>query len=68
MNRIICLIALAWTSAVNAQAPGTSEIPLDLYSVSRFAPDFNEDELVEACVDAYAHHYSEDYAALGQAG
>jgi glycine/D-amino acid oxidase-like deaminating enzyme len=47
---------------------GTSEIPLDLYSVTRFAPDFNEDELVEACVDAYAHHYSEDYAALGQAG
>jgi glycine/D-amino acid oxidase-like deaminating enzyme len=47
---------------------GTSDIPLDLYSVSRFSPDFNEDELVEACVDTYAHHYSEDYAAIGQAG
>ena len=22
-------------------------------------------DLVEACVDAYAHHYSDDYAALG---
>ena len=32
---------------------------------SRFSPDFDEDELVEACVDAYAHHYSEDYAAIG---
>jgi glycine/D-amino acid oxidase-like deaminating enzyme len=47
---------------------GSSEIPLDLYSVSRFSPDFNEDELVEACVDTYAHHYSEDYTAIGQAG
>ena len=47
---------------------GASEIPLDLYSVSRFSPDFNEDELIEACVDAYAHHYSEDYAAIAQAG
>ena len=28
MNRTICLIALAWASAVNAQAPSTSEIPL----------------------------------------
>src|SRR4051812_47054192 len=28
MYRAICLITLAWTSAVNAQAPGTSEIPL----------------------------------------
>lgn len=44
---------------------GTSDIPLDIFSVARFAPDFNEAELVEACVDAYAHHYSEDYAALG---
>jgi glycine/D-amino acid oxidase-like deaminating enzyme len=47
---------------------GTSEIPLDLYSVSRFSPDFNEDELVDACIDTYAHHYSEDYTAIGQAG
>ena len=45
---------------------GASDIPLDLYSVSRFSPDFNEDELVEACVDAYAHHYSEDYTAIEQ--
>jgi glycine/D-amino acid oxidase-like deaminating enzyme len=44
---------------------GTSEIPLDLYSVSRFSPDFNDDELVEACVNAYTHHYSEDYAVIG---
>jgi glycine/D-amino acid oxidase-like deaminating enzyme len=44
---------------------GTSDIPLDLYAVSRFAPDFDDGALVEACVDAYAHHYSEDYAALG---
>ena len=28
MNRIICLIALTWASAANAQAPSTSEIPL----------------------------------------
>src|SRR3954452_25181866 len=28
MNRSICLIALAWATAVNAQAPGTPEIPL----------------------------------------
>ena len=28
MNRTICLIALAWASAVNAQAPSPSEIPL----------------------------------------
>ena len=47
---------------------GTSEIPLDIFAVSRFAPDFDEDALVEACVDAYANHYSEDYAAIGQAG
>jgi len=47
---------------------GASEIALDLYSVSRFSPDFDEKALVEACVDAYAHHYSEDYAAIGQAG
>ena len=44
---------------------GTSDIPLDLFAITRFAPDFNEQELVAACVDAYAHHYSEDYAALG---
>jgi glycine/D-amino acid oxidase-like deaminating enzyme len=44
---------------------GTSDIPLDLFSITRFAPDFNEEQLVEACVDAYAHHYAEDYAALG---
>lgn len=43
---------------------GTSDIPLDIYSIARFAPDFDEAALVEACVDAYAHHYSEDYAAL----
>lgn len=43
---------------------GTSDIPLDLYAITRFSPEFNEEELVEACVDAYAHHYSEDYAAL----
>jgi glycine/D-amino acid oxidase-like deaminating enzyme len=43
---------------------GTSDISLDLFSITRFSPDFKEDELVEACVDAYAHHYSEDYAAL----
>ena len=47
---------------------GTSDIPLDIFSLSRFSPDFNEDELVEACVDAYAHHYSEDYAAIGHSG
>ena len=47
---------------------GTSDIPLDIYSVSRFSPDFNEDELVEACVDTYAHHYSEDYTAIEHAG
>ena len=28
MYRTICLIALAWASAVNAQAPSTSDIPL----------------------------------------
>ena len=43
---------------------GTSDIPLDIFSITRFSPDFNEAELVDACVDAYAHHYSEDYAAL----
>src|SRR5215208_2689478 len=47
---------------------GTSDIPLDLYSVSRFSPDFNEDELVEACADTYAHHYSEDYTAISHSG
>ena len=44
---------------------GQSEIPLDLFAVDRFAPDFDDNELVAACIDAYAHHYSEDYAALG---
>jgi glycine/D-amino acid oxidase-like deaminating enzyme len=44
---------------------GSSDIPLDLYAIDRFAPDFADDELVEACVDAYAHHYSEDYATIG---
>jgi glycine/D-amino acid oxidase-like deaminating enzyme len=44
---------------------GTSDIPLDLYAIDRFAPDFADDELVAACVDAYANHYSEDYAAIG---
>jgi glycine/D-amino acid oxidase-like deaminating enzyme len=44
---------------------GTSDIPLDLYAVSRFAADFSDAALIEACVDAYAHHYSEDYAAAG---
>ncbi len=44
---------------------GTSDIPLDLYAINRFASDFEDAELVEACVDAYAHHYSEDYAAIG---
>jgi glycine/D-amino acid oxidase-like deaminating enzyme len=43
---------------------GTSDIPLDIFSITRFAQDFDEAELVDACVDAYAHHYSEDYAAL----
>jgi glycine/D-amino acid oxidase-like deaminating enzyme len=43
---------------------GTSDIPLDLYAIDRFAPDFKDDELVEACMNAYAHHYSEDYAAI----
>jgi glycine/D-amino acid oxidase-like deaminating enzyme len=44
---------------------GTSDIPLDLYAIDRFAPDFADDALVEACIDAYANHYSEDYAAIG---
>lgn len=44
---------------------GTSDIPLDIFSITRFSPDFDDAELVTACVDAYAHHYSDDYAALG---
>jgi glycine/D-amino acid oxidase-like deaminating enzyme len=44
---------------------GTSDIALDLFTITRFASDFNEAELVAACVDAYAHHYAEDFAALG---
>ena len=44
---------------------GSSDIPLDLYAIDRFAPDFDDEQLVEACVDAYAHHYAEDYAAIG---
>jgi glycine/D-amino acid oxidase-like deaminating enzyme len=44
---------------------GRSEIPIDLFAIDRFALDFEDAELVAACVDAYAHHYSEDYAALG---
>ncbi|MGH2614705.1 MAG: NAD(P)/FAD-dependent oxidoreductase [Thermomicrobiales bacterium] len=47
---------------------GTSDIPLDLFSISRFSPDFAERELVEACIDAYAHHYLEDYALAGHVG
>jgi 4-methylaminobutanoate oxidase (formaldehyde-forming) len=47
---------------------GRSDIPLDLYAVSRFAADFSDEDLVDACVDAYAHHYAVDYAALGPAG
>jgi glycine/D-amino acid oxidase-like deaminating enzyme len=43
---------------------GSSDIPLDLYAIDRFAPDFDDADLVEACVDAYAHHYSEDYAEI----
>lgn len=43
---------------------GTSDIPLDIFSITRFSQDFDEAELIDACVDAYAHHYSEDYAAL----
>jgi len=43
---------------------GTSDIPLDIFAITRFAQEFDEVELVEACVDAYAHHYSDDYAAL----
>lgn len=43
---------------------GTSDIPLDIFAITRFAREFDEAELVEACVDAYAHHYSDDYAAL----
>ena len=38
--------------------------PLDIFAITRFAQEFDEAELVEACVDAYAHHYSDDYAAL----
>jgi glycine/D-amino acid oxidase-like deaminating enzyme len=44
---------------------GRSDIPLDLYAITRFAPDFSEEALVAACVDAYAHHYAEDYATAG---
>ncbi|MBA3451241.1 MAG: FAD-binding oxidoreductase, partial [Chloroflexia bacterium] len=43
---------------------GSSDIPLDIFSIARFAPDFSEEELVAACVEAYAHHYAEGYAAL----
>jgi glycine/D-amino acid oxidase-like deaminating enzyme len=43
---------------------GTSDIPLDIFAITRFSQDFDESELVDACVDAYAHHYSEDYAAI----
>ena len=43
---------------------GSSEIPLDIFAMTRFTQDFDDAELVDACVDAYAHHYSEDYAAL----
>ena len=43
---------------------GTSDIPLDIFAITRFSQDFDEAELVDACVDAYAHHYSDDYAAL----
>ena len=44
---------------------GASDIPLGLYAIDRFAPDFDDDALIAACVDTYAHHYSEDYAAIG---
>jgi glycine/D-amino acid oxidase-like deaminating enzyme len=47
---------------------GTSDISLDLFSISRFSPDFAEEALVEACVDAYAHHYAQDFAGVGQTG
>jgi hypothetical protein len=39
---------------------GRSDIPLDLFAVSRFAGDFSDDELVAACVNAYAHHYAQE--------
>ena len=44
---------------------GSSKIPLAIFAIDRFASDFAEDDLVAACVDAYAHHYAEDYAAIG---
>ena len=43
---------------------GASDIPLDIFAITRFSQEFGEAELIDACVDAYAHHYSEDYAAL----
>ncbi|MFT4037797.1 MAG: hypothetical protein QM692_06425, partial [Thermomicrobiales bacterium] len=43
---------------------GESDVPLDIFAITRFSPDFDEAQLVDDCVDAYAHHYSEDYAAL----
>jgi glycine/D-amino acid oxidase-like deaminating enzyme len=42
---------------------GTSDIPLDLMTIDRFAPDLAEDELVAACVRSYAHHYGEGWEA-----
>ena len=47
---------------------GTSDIPLDIYSVSRFSPDFYEEELVADCVDSYAHHYAEGWQETAPAG
>ncbi|MGH7962948.1 MAG: hypothetical protein ACRERD_14145 [Candidatus Binatia bacterium] len=43
----------------------TSDISLDLFALDRCSSDFKDDELVAACIDAYAHHYAEDYAAIG---
>jgi glycine/D-amino acid oxidase-like deaminating enzyme len=47
---------------------GSSEISLHLFAVDRFAADLDDAALIAACVESYAHHYSEDYAALGQSG
>jgi glycine/D-amino acid oxidase-like deaminating enzyme len=47
---------------------GTSDIPLDILSITRFASDFSDEVLVAACLHSYAHHYAEGWETAGQAG
>lgn len=46
---------------------GSSDIPLDILSIARFAPDFSDEVLLADALYSYSHHYAEGWQTAAQA-